>query len=116
MSPAARRILDELAADEHCDLIRDGIHAYCGQRPVASRVVSELVWCSAVSPVVPSGGPGATYYAITNLGRAYRRRPELADEYRLAVMSGNGSFTIKDDRIVPLDPEPARPSRSRVPG
>lgn len=102
MSPAARRILEELAADEHRDLIRDGIHAYCGPRPVASRTVSELVWCSAVQPVVPSDGPGARYYAITEMGRAFLRRPELEEEYRVAVMCGKGPFTIEDDRIAPL--------------
>lgn len=103
MTPAALRILEELAADETRDLIREGIRAYCGPRPVASRTVSELVWCSAVRPTVPSDGPGAKYYDITEMGHAYLRRPELADEYRLAVLAGKGPFTIRDDRIVPLD-------------
>jgi hypothetical protein len=102
MTPAARRTLEQLAADESCDLLQDGIHAYCGTRPVASRVVSELRWSSAIRPLVPSDEPGPKYYTISDMGRHYLRRPELEQEYFAAVRAGRGPFTIKDDRIVPL--------------
>jgi hypothetical protein len=102
MTPGARRILQELAADEHRDLIREGISAYCGARRVASRTVTALIWAAAICEVAPSNGPGAKYYAITEMGRRYLRRPELEQEYYDAVRLRKGSFTIKDDRIVPL--------------
>lgn len=101
LSRGAMRILKELADDEDCDLISEGIVAYCGSRPVAARVVHELVWSSAVEAVAPSER-GARYYMISNMGRCYLRRPELADEYREWIMCRRGSFTVKDDRIVPL--------------
>lgn len=100
LSPGAMRILYELDVDEHCDLVREGIHAYCGRRRVASRTVSELCWSAAVHSIIPDQEKGAKYYTITDMGRAYLRRPQLADEYRTWVMCGRGSFTVKNDRIV----------------
>jgi hypothetical protein len=96
VTPAALRILKEL--DAGADLIRDGIHAYCGDRQVASRVVSELILCAGIRESVP----GMKYYDITEMGRRFIRRPELANEYVTWVRCGRGPFTIKDDRIVPL--------------
>jgi hypothetical protein len=101
MTPAARRILEDLVAGH--DLIREGIHAYCGMRRVASRTVTALVWAAAIHEVAPSNGPGAKYYTITDMGRRYLRRPELEQEYYEAVRLQKGPFTIKDDRIVPLE-------------
>jgi hypothetical protein len=100
MTPGARRILEELAADESCDLIREGIHAYCGRRRVASRTVTALVWSAAIREVAPSNGPGAKYYAITEMGQRYLRRPELEREYYDAIRLRKGNFTIKDDHLV----------------
>lgn len=102
MTPGARRILEDLAADENCDLLREGIRAYCGNRPVASRCVTELVWAAAIHSVSPQEGSGARYYAITSMGRCYLRRPELEQEYYEAVRVRGNRFTIKDDRIAPL--------------
>lgn len=107
MTPAARRCLQELAADQDCDLTQNGICAYCGTRPVASRVVTELRWSAAVKPI----WEGARTYAITEMGRRYLRRPELEQEYYAAVRDQRGAFTIdENDRIVPL-PKPSRRAR-----
>lgn len=104
MTPAARRILEELAADEDCDLVREGIRAYCGSRPVASRAVTELVWAAAIHSIHPDDGSAAKYYGITDMGRRYLRRPELEREYYEWIKLRRGPFTIdKNDRIVPLD-------------
>lgn len=108
MTPGARKVLQELA-DNCCDLVREGIQAYCGQRRTTSRVVSELVGCSAVRPLIPGQERGAVYYTISNMGRAYLRRPELEEEYRSAVMLRKGPFTIMNDRIVLLHTPPREP-------
>jgi hypothetical protein len=101
MTPAAKRILDDLVAGH--DLIREGIHAYCGPRRVASRTVTALVWAAAIREVAPSDGPGSRYYEIAPMGRRYLRRPELEQEYYEAVRLQKGPFTIdENDRIVPL--------------
>lgn len=99
MTPSARRILQDM--ERGSDLIREGIIAYCGERRVASRAVSELVWSSAIREVFPSDGP-ARYYELSDMGRRYLRRPELEQEYYDWITSLRGPFTIKDDRIVPL--------------
>ena len=99
MTPGARRILQEMTNGS--DLIREGIHAYCGDRRVASRCVTELVWISAISEVAPSES-GAKYYSISSMGERYLRRPELEQEYVTWVRCQKGSFTIKNDRIVPI--------------
>lgn len=103
MTPAARKILQDMVGG--ADLIRDGISAYCGDRAVASRTVTALVWSSAIHEVAPSDGPGARYYEITDMGRRYLRRPELEQEYYEWVSLRRGSFTINaNDQIVPLEP------------
>jgi hypothetical protein len=101
MTPAGRCILDDLVAGH--DLIREGIHAYCGTRRVASRTVTALIWAAAIHEVAPSNGPGAKYYTITPMGRRYLRRPELEQEYYKALRLQKGPFTIKDDKIVFLE-------------
>jgi hypothetical protein len=101
VTPAGRKILEDLVAG--ADLVRDGIHAYCGSRCVASRTVSALAWSAAIREVAPSNGPGARYYTITEMGRRYLRRPELEQEYHEWVRLRRGSFTIQDDRIVALE-------------
>lgn len=104
MTPAARKILEDMAAG--ADLIREGIQAYCGDRRVASRTITALVWAAAIREIAPSAGPGARYYAITEMGHRYLRRPELEQEYYEWMRLQRGPFTIRDDRIVPLDQEP----------
>lgn len=99
MTPAARRILEDMKAGS--DLIREGIHAYCGQRRVASRTVSALVWSSAIK--TETREPGCKYYSLTEMGECYLRRPELEQEYLDWVRMRKGSCTIRDDQIVPLD-------------
>lgn len=96
MTPAARRILEELAADDRRDLVRDGIEAYCGTRRVASRVVTELLWAAAIKEI----WAGGKCYQITEMGRRYLRRPELEQEYYDAIRCGDGNFTIRDDKLV----------------
>ena len=100
MTPAARRTLEELASDEKCDLIRDGLHAYCGRRKVSTKTVSNLIRAVAIREVAPSCGGSARYYEITEMGRSYLRRPDLEWEYYDAILSRKGPFTVKDDRLV----------------
>jgi hypothetical protein len=100
MTPGAKHILQELAASHHCDLIREGLDAYCGLRRIASRTVTDLVWSAAIREIAPSIGPGAKYYAITEMGRRYLRRPELEQEYFDAIRLRKGKFTIRNDHIV----------------
>ena len=100
MTPGARRVLQELADDEHCDLVAEGIQVWCGQRQTTRRVLNQLLWCVAISISWSEGK--ATYYCINDTGRAILRRPELEDEIHRTLLSGNGAFTIRDDALVPL--------------
>jgi len=109
MTPGAMRVLRELAEDEHRDLVREGIVAYCGPRRTKASVVTELIGCMAIKPAWPQEGPGARYYVINETGRAILRRPELEQELQLAVMGHDGPFQIVNDRIVKLkDPKRRR--------
>lgn len=100
MTPGARRVLEDLAADEECDLVQDGIRAYCGQRQTTPRVVMELLRTMAISRSWGEGG--ATYYAINETGRALLRRPELEEELQAVLFGRGGSFSIVNDRIVAI--------------
>lgn len=101
MTPGATKVLQDMAADDNCDLVREGIAAWCGPRQTTARIVNELLGCVAIS-VLWKEGP-ATYYRINETGMSMLRRPELENEVKRALYSGNGAFTIRDDRLVPMD-------------
>lgn len=102
MTPGARKVLSELAADEDCDLVQEGVVAYCGDRRTTPRVVKELLWCLAIS-VSWNEGTSAIYYAINGTGRSILRRPELEQEIFAALGKKDFAFSIKNDRVVPAD-------------
>ena len=62
--------------------------------------VEPLLQCCAISDTNEGGGP-VRRWQINSTGRAIVRRPALAAEVRLALMTGKG-FTIKDDQVVML--------------
>jgi hypothetical protein len=97
MTPGALRILNEMAAG--ADLVRDGIYAYCGDRPVASRCVTELVWAAAVKPI----WDGDTAYQITEMGEHIRKRPALEQEYYDWIRRQQGPcYVDSSHRLRPL--------------
>lgn len=97
MKPGARRVLQELADDDDCDLVTSGRLAYCGNRPTTLRVVNELLGCMAIS-ISWKETETSIYYAINDTGRSLLRRPELEGEIYAAI--GGGPFSIIDDKIV----------------
>ncbi len=101
MTPGARRVLEELAADEDCDLAQEGRVVYCGTRQTTVRVVNELLEMLAISILYRDGFKTAfTTYGINDIGRSLLRRPELEDELRKAVYAKKRRpFSVKDDRI-----------------
>ena len=100
MTPAARRVLQKMADDEKCDLVRDGFSAWCGSTQTTAAVINQLLRCMAISVSWKEGR--ATYYQINTTGRSILRRPELEQEVISLVFGQKGAFTIRDDRIVPL--------------
>jgi hypothetical protein len=107
LTKAAIRVLKDLAEDEDCDLVAEGIIVYCGHRQTNWKVLRQLLDHVAVS--ITFGGNngmmkenGATYFGINGVGEAILRRPALADEVYLQVWGRKGPFSIKDDRIEPL--------------
>lgn len=101
MRPAAMRCLRELAADEECDIIRERGTVFCGDTRIASRTLDELLCATAVSRI--NASHGIELFVLNSTGRAILRRPELADEITAAILSNQGPFTIRDDRVCPLD-------------
>jgi hypothetical protein len=49
MTPGARKVLAEIAADEDCDLLQEGRTVYCGNRQTTGRIVNELLGLTAIS-------------------------------------------------------------------
>ena len=101
MTPGARRVLEELAADEECDLVQEGRTVYCGSRQTTSRVVNELLNLMALSITSADGfQQKITYYGINDIGHAILRRPELETEIRRAIYAKERKpFSIVGDKI-----------------
>lgn len=100
MTPGARRALFELASDENCDLVQDGLSVWCGERRSTPRVVLELLRLTAISVSWKEGR--ATYYHLNDTGRSLLRRPELEEEIAAAYANRSGPFSIVNDRLKPL--------------
>ena len=106
MTPGAKRVLEDLVADEDCDLAQEGLAVYCGTRRTNVRVLKELLELVAVSITFGSGNgllkeKGPTYFGINDTGRALLRRPELEDELRRALYATpRRPFSIRNDRII----------------
>lgn len=108
LTPAARRVLTELAEDDQIDLVSEGIEVYCGTRRTNWKVLRQLLDCMAVSITFGSNtgmikDKGPTYFGINGTGRAIVRRPELADEVWLHIIGRKGPFQVVDDKITKLD-------------
>lgn len=105
MTPGARRVLQELADDEACDLLRDGGTVYCGNRQTTTKIVDELLGLLAISILYRDGfETPTTYYGINSTGRALLRRPELEQELLTVIYSKQRKpFQIIDDRIKMLE-------------
>lgn len=101
MTPGAKRVLEDLAKDDDCDLIQEGRHVYCGNRPTTPRVINELLSMMAVSILYTDGfKTKVTNYGINGTGRAILRRPELEDEIQRQIFSrDHRPFQIVNDRI-----------------
>lgn len=101
MTPGARRVLDELAADEDCDLVQEGRVVYCGHRQTTCRVINELLGVMAITILSKDGFRSAfTIYGINDIGRSLLRRPELENELMKEIYSKKRlPFQVVDDRI-----------------
>lgn len=101
MTPGAKRVLEELAAHEECDLVQEGRTVYCGNRQTTSRVVNELLNLMAISITSADGFQQTiTYYGINDIGQAILRRPELEIEIHRAMYAKERKpFSIVDDQI-----------------
>lgn len=102
LSPRALEVLQQLAAlpegHEDADILVDGRYCMFGCEPIHRKTFNALIRCGALSRAYDNG----PYWVINETGRAIARRPALADEVFLTTMQGRGSFTIRDDRLVPL--------------
>lgn len=101
MTRGARRVLEDLASDEDCDLVQEGWQVYCGNRKTTGRVVNELLNVMAIAILSKDGFRSAfTIYGINDIGRALLRRPELEGELTKEIYSKNRKpFSVVDDRI-----------------
>ncbi len=103
MTPGAKRVLDELAADEDIDLVQEGRYIYCGNRQTTASVVNELLSMLAISITSHDGfQTKTTYYGISDIGRSILRRPELEHELYASLPTGR-AITIINDRIESAD-------------
>lgn len=98
MSPAATKVLQELAADEDRDIVCDGNACYCGDRRFARRTLNELLRLTALAG---SGGDRVEYYIINSTGHALLRRPDLEWEINEAI-TRRVRFSIVADRVLVL--------------
>jgi hypothetical protein len=116
LTPAAWQLLRESVAAldrkdyEAAEIVCEGIEAWIGHRRTTRATVKKLLDFTLVSEEYSDGrfGGGYCVYLPNETGRAALRRPELIAEILDALMKG-GSFTIQNDRIVPLDPSGAPP-------
>lgn len=99
MTPAATRLLTAMR-DEEEDLVCDRLECWVGLTRFSRRTVTALLRLTAISECRFPGG-GETY-TLNDTGRALLRRPELEAELMNTLLKGSGSFTIRDDRVVPL--------------
>lgn len=103
MHARAHEVLRQLAAlpedHEDADLLVEGWRCYFGTEPIHRNTVNELIRATAIRRAYDDG----PYWIITPTGRAIARRPELADEVFETILLRRGAFTIRGDRVVPLD-------------
>lgn len=98
-------VLREIAASEDGEIVAEGTQVYIGPRRTNWGVLKALLRCGAVSASDVSSI--MQRYVINESGRAIMRRPELAKELANAYLSHEGPFTIRNDRVVPLEaPKP----------
>lgn len=107
LTPALKSALAKLALPEidgyEPELVREGRRCWLGIERVPSRIVDEgLRYCA----ITLTSNDGTERYAISDIGRAILRRPELADEILTALMDRSGNFTVREDRIVNLEDPP----------
>jgi len=87
----------------------EGIQCWLGHARVHRRTVADLLRLAALSESTDGGA--LQRFRINGTGLAILRRPELSHEVVEALARG-GAFTIRDDRVVPLDPGPGPSGRS----
>lgn len=91
---------EDCGDDYAAEIVCSGIECYIGHDKTSWRTVNALLSCTAISK--DAYGGGCEHFTINSTGRAILRRPELADEVFEAMVRGGGSWTIRDDRLVPL--------------
>jgi hypothetical protein len=97
LRPAAKRVLKDLAADADCDVLCDRNRCCCGTRPVARRVIDDLLRLLALDLVYNEGD--IELYHINDTGLSLLRRPELEHELH-AVLIRQTPFSVVNDRVV----------------
>lgn len=105
MTPGMRRVmaLMALAEDEDrhedAEIVCEGLACWVGSRRTNRGTVTRLLRAMVLQDV--SCGEGVERYALNGTGRAALRRPEVLAEVA-ALVAANASFTVRDDRAVPL--------------
>lgn len=84
---------------ENAEIVCEGIFCYLGLRRVHRGSVRRLLTLMAISD--RSDG-SMERYAVNDMGRAIVRRPAIIQELATALREKK-AYTIRDDRIVPLD-------------
>lgn len=108
MTPAAMRVLGLLDAAgraedyDRAEIVVDGT-AWVGYTQIHRSTVTELLRIMAVSDT--GEGNGIERYRLNGTGRAILARPAIEDEIRAAMLAG-GSFSIVDNKVVPLTEDP----------
>lgn len=82
------------------EVVREGRQCWLGSERVSGRVLEEAIRSSAVNNVSDSNV--IERYVINEIGQAVLRRPELAEEVMVAILSGR-QFTVRDDRIIDME-------------
>lgn len=109
LTPAAWRLLRESVTaldrddDAGAEIVCEGIEAWIGNRRTTRATVDQLLYFTLVSEAYGDGfGQGYTVYLPNDTGRAALRRPAVLAEILEAFEKG-GSFTVRDDRVVPME-------------
>lgn len=83
---------------EAAEIVCDGA-CWLGDRRIHPGSVRRLLTLTAIRDV--SDTTGCQRYVINDMGRSILRRPAIIQELSAALRAG-GSYTIREDRIVPL--------------
>jgi hypothetical protein len=113
ITPTVHYVLRKMA-DEEEEMICERNECWVGDHRTTLGICRKLLRIMAIKEVSDTKD-GLQRYAINETGHSILRRPELGNEIFYAVFNGR-SFTVREDRIVPLaDPEQAsmavKPSR-----